>query len=149
MATVAVAGNKIYCTGTGYTTTSTITFSQGGTPSGRADALRVIGYSTTRGDNGQFVLTLQTNTGLTGLLASGSVYLENCNVNCSSLGTSTGMSATGNYVKIVNCKVSNFTSKGIIYSELPRLESSPVRSLEEHLPRRAGSTPPPLGRSAQ
>jgi hypothetical protein len=40
--------------------------------------------------------------------------VENMTVNCASLGTSVGIAANGNFSQVRQCKVSNFTSRGIV-----------------------------------
>jgi len=114
LAGAMVARNKAYGTGA-FTTTATITFAQSVTSDSADPMTRLIGYGTTRGDSGQATLTLQTNTGLTGILMSGNGFsVEQIAVDCASLATSTGISfGSLQYSRVLNCKVANFTSAGI------------------------------------
>ncbi len=114
LATIFVASNKAFVkTSGGYTSTATITFAQTCVPNNAVTQSRLIGYTTTRNDRGKAVLTLSTNTGLTGLNFTGNGwFVENIHVNCSSLGTSTGITL-GTFSTICSCKVSNFTVKGL------------------------------------
>jgi hypothetical protein len=113
-----VAGNKAFCKGeSGTTQTATVTFAQnvnsGTGPLTSQANTRLIGYGTTRNDGVQALITLSTNTGLFGIKGTGEgLNVYNFNVNCASLGTSTGI-FLGPQSIVHNCKVSNATSVGI------------------------------------
>ena len=113
-AAIYAASNKIFAKGEAIqTTTAGVTFSTGATPSATAPMTRIIGYTSVRGDGGQFTLKLLTNAGLIGIQPSGAgISLENITVDCNSLGTSEGFGA-GNFGRLVNCIVKNFTLVGI------------------------------------
>lgn len=107
-----VASNKAYVTGA-FTTTATLALSQASVETGALPPTRLIGYGSTRGDNVHATLTLQTNTGLIGInMTGGGWTVENIDVDCASLATSTGfvVSAISN---LRNCKASSFTLRGI------------------------------------
>lgn len=110
-----VTSNRIFVkAGTGYTSTATTTFSVGANPSVAVPHSRLIGYTTTRGDGGRASLTLSTNTGLTALSVTGIGWIiENFTIDCASLGTSIGITFSGAFGMVRNCKVSNFTARGI------------------------------------
>jgi len=110
---VRVDGNKIFNSGS-FTTTASITISAGpNPPAASAPRNMLIGYGTRRGDGVKANVTLSTNTGLTAINVTGTGWvIDGFNVDCASLGTSIGISA-GTYGLVRNCKVSNFTSKGI------------------------------------
>ncbi len=108
-----VSGNKIFVKAATYTCTATNTFSTSTTPSNSQMPCRIIGYTTSRGDNGRATIKLSTNTGLTGLSMTGNGWMvENLAVDCNSLGTSTGI-AIAEFSTVRNCLVKNFTSIGI------------------------------------
>jgi hypothetical protein len=113
VAPVAVASNKIYCTGA-FTTTASIAFAQSSTPSAATTwAMRVIGYGAARNDSGHATLTLTANTGITVVNLSGiGIWVENLDVDCGSFATSTAFSV-GNHCAVRNCKAANFATKGI------------------------------------
>ena len=113
-AALTVGSNKAYVTGA-FTSTATITFAPSGvTPAGNVPQTRLIGYGAVRGDAGHATLTLQTNTGLTGITSAASGFtVEQIDVDCASLGTSTGIALTVAFGAIRNCKVANFTVKGL------------------------------------
>src|SRR5437868_6674660 len=109
-----VASNKAYVTGA-FTSTATNTFAQTVAPTAANSPTRLIGYSSARGDSGHATLTLQTNTGLTGISATGSgFWMEQVDVDCGSLGTSTGVNLAGASSQCRNCKISNFTTRGLL-----------------------------------
>lgn len=121
-----VASNRAFIkAGSGYTQTASAVFTTSNTPSNTEPYTRLIGYTTTRGDGGRAVITLSTNTGLVGINSSAgnSLFIENLEVNCAGLGTSTGIYGGAYYVYLRNCKVSNFTAYGI------RLAAGGERSL--------------------
>jgi hypothetical protein len=108
-----VASNKGYVTGA-FTSTATITLAVGASPSGATGYTRIIGYGAARGDAGHATLTLATNTGLTGIaMTSVGCGVEQLDVDCASLGTSTGISVGNSDSYARRCKVSNFTTAGI------------------------------------
>lgn len=119
VAPIAVGSNKIFVQASaGFSTTATITFAQSVTPDKTTPFTRLIGYTTVRTDAGKATLTLSTNTGLTAILSSGNGFsVENFSVNCASLGTSTGINLNGGgqYGRVRNCKVANFTTAGIVF----------------------------------
>lgn len=108
---------------TTYDIAATMTLSVGGAPQDGFPANRLVGYNTTPGDIVPGGLTrptikLITNTGLTAIsvtAANGGWFLENLIIDCNSLGTSTGIGIGGSaaWVRIYNCKISNFTKAGI------------------------------------
>jgi hypothetical protein len=111
-----VASNKAYCTGS-FSSTATTTFAQTATPTGTVSRTRLIGYGATRGDTTHATLTLSTNTGLTGIALTGNgFFVEQMDVNCASLGTSTGISGSGFWGTVQRCKVSNFTTRAIVFT---------------------------------
>lgn len=114
LAGAMIASNKAFVTGA-FTATATTTFAQTATASGSTAPTLVIGYGATRGDSVHATLTLQTNTGLTGINGTGnSFWVRQIDVDCGSLGTSIGIGNAGGNSAVENCKVSNFTSKGIL-----------------------------------
>ncbi len=115
LAGAVVASNKAYCTGSFTANTATaITFGAAAvTPSGTTPPTRLIGYGSTRTDGLHATITLSTNTGLTGIsLTNRGWIVENIDIDCASLGTSTGMTV-GQFTTVRNCKVANFTTLGI------------------------------------
>lgn len=111
----AATGNKYFVKAeSGITITASIAFSPTAvTPSSTNMPNRLIGYNATRGDGGRVTITCSTNTGITALSsANAGAWIENFDINCASLGTSTGVSVTGSS-QVRNCKVSNATSNGI------------------------------------
>jgi hypothetical protein len=127
LASAMVTSNKAFIKGGTYTTTATNTFGTGqAVVTNSVPPNRLIGYASARGDIAQTapgtwannasrpVVTLSTNTGLTGLaISNGGWIVENLSVNCASLGTSKGITLSGNPSVIRNCKVSAFTSRGV------------------------------------
>jgi hypothetical protein len=109
-----IASNRAFIqAGSGYTTTSTITFAGGLVPYPNQPPIYITGYGTYRGDGGRATITLSTNTGLTCIkLTTYGWFLQNLYINCNSLATSTGIQTT-QYTYIYNCKVANFKSYGI------------------------------------
>ena len=109
LATVMVASNVAWAKGA-FTSTATITFAQGAAAGINS---RLFGYGSTRGDATHATLTLQTNTGLTGINCTGSSWeVAQIDVNCASLGTSTGINISNQFSRVERCKVSNFTTAG-------------------------------------
>jgi hypothetical protein len=105
--------NKAYFKGTGFVETATTTWAQNVNPTDMFPHTRLIGYGTTRGDAVHALLTLQTNTGLTAINGTGGgLSVEQIDVNCASLGTSTGI-VLPTASQAIRCKVSNFTTRGI------------------------------------
>jgi hypothetical protein len=114
-ATGRVGSNRFYVKATGtLTITATLTLNTTVTASSTVPPNRIIGYTSSRTDKGKASVTLSTNTGLTAFDGTGITgwYLENLNINCSSLGTSTGI-ALGDNSYAINVKVSNCTIAGI------------------------------------
>lgn len=109
LAGTIVGSNLAYATGS-FTASTTTTFSPSGTT---AAPTRLLGYGSTRGDGTHARLTLQTNTGLTGLSMQGSYFdVRYFDVDCGSLGTSTAFTQNGNGCSVTYCKAANFTSVG-------------------------------------
>ncbi len=110
-----VSNNKGFVKAGTYTTTATNTCAATGVdPSGSAPPNWLIGYSSTRGDNGQATIKLSTNSGLIGLNVTGTGwFIHNFIVDCSSLSTSKGIVLSTNWGQVYNCKVMNATSIGI------------------------------------
>src|SRR5581483_10209108 len=111
------ASTKSYCVGAGvnaFTSSATITFEQPvSTTSAAPPPTRLIGYGSSRGDTTHAALTLQTNTGLVGLKSTGqSFYFEQMDVDCTNLGTSTGITV-GTSGLAIRCMVKNYTTAGI------------------------------------
>jgi hypothetical protein len=73
---------------------------------------RLFGYTTTCGDHGPVNITLSTNTGLTALDFSGNAgwWIDGVNIDCSSLGTSTGI-FLGAQSQLSNFKINNCTTR--------------------------------------
>lgn len=111
-----VASNKAFIKATGtYTTTAIIAFAQSVVPAANALPSRLIGYTTTRGDGGRATIRLSTNTGLYAFNFTGQGWrCENILIDCNNLGTSSGIALNANYPKIINCKIINWTSNGIL-----------------------------------
>jgi hypothetical protein len=92
-----------------YSTSSQLNYAASGTNAGVGS---IVGYSSTRGDNGQFTITASTTSSTTWLLLSNGVNIQNAIVNCSSLTSSTGIEADQgssqamshlNNVEVENC----------------------------------------------
>ena len=108
-----VAGNKIFATGS-ETRTATTTLSVSSTPSNSAMASQLIGYTSARGDGGQYTITLATNSSLTGLSVTGNGWwIDNVTVDCASLTSSTGISLGGAFSRLWRCKAANFKTVGL------------------------------------
>jgi hypothetical protein len=119
-------GNKFFVKAeTTITTTASIALNAPAiAPANTVMPNRLIGYTTTRGDNGKVTIALSTNTGLVGLnITTNGWIVENFTINCAGLGTSTGIAITTNYNTIRNCLIYAFTSAGI------SLITSPTSSL--------------------
>lgn len=96
------------------TATIAINGTQINPPTATAPWTRYIGYTSSRGDNGRVSVALSTNTGLTAFaITTIGVSIENFDIDCASLGTSTGISTTVSNCRIINNKVKNFTTAGI------------------------------------
>jgi hypothetical protein len=114
-ASTAIMGNRCFMKAGSYASiTASVSFAQSG--SGyqfNAPALKIVGYTTYRGDNGRTSLTLATNTGITCFNCTATpTFIENFSVDCASLGTSIGIKVS-QYSTIRNCEVKNATSFGI------------------------------------
>jgi hypothetical protein len=82
-------------------------------PAAGAMPNRLIGYGTTRGDAALVTLQLITNTGLSALnITNTGWFVENFDIDCNALGTSTGIAYTSHCV-VSNCRVRNFTAAGV------------------------------------
>lgn len=113
LAGAMIASNDAHATGA-FSSTATTTFAQTVTPAPATPYTRLRGYGSVRGDGGHATLTLSTNTGLTGINITGAGWrIENIDVDCASLGTSTGISSSQTNTYVANCKASNFTVMGI------------------------------------
>ena len=80
------------------------------------DAFASVAQALGSGRRAEIVDLVQTNTGLTGISATGSGFsIENLNVDCANLGTSTGIAfaAASFYGSVGNCNIGNFTTVGI------------------------------------
>lgn len=112
---IYVASNKIFFKAEATQQISAgITFATGVNASNTAPPSRIIGYTTTRADAGRGTIQLITNSGLTAITLSGIAnYLENFVIDCNSLATSTGITASGSESAVINCKVMNFKTRGI------------------------------------
>jgi hypothetical protein len=125
-AAVMVASNKIFVrrNATVYDSNATTTISVSTTPTNGTPPTRLIGYYQTRGDCTvaavkagtvtRPTLRLITNTGLTGIACTGNgIYVEGLIIDCNNLGTSTGISHSGDYSEVKNCKILNSRTYGI------------------------------------
>lgn len=116
-AAIYVGSNKIFVKAEAtISTTASIVFptSSNNPPTTTTPPSRLIGYTTSRTDQGRVTIQLSTNTGLVALDASAALgfNIENFVIDCNSLGTSKG-ARLYYYSSIYNCKVLNFTSMGI------------------------------------
>jgi hypothetical protein len=112
LATGRVAGNKFFLKATGnYTVTASLALNTSQTPSSTAMPNRIIGYTTTRTDKGRASIVLSTTAGVTVFNGTGITgwYLENLDINCATLGTSTGV-ALGDNSLFINGKIRNCTT---------------------------------------
>jgi hypothetical protein len=114
LAGAMVSSNWAYCTGA-FTTNATITFAQSiNPPVAASPQTALIGYGSSRGDSTHATLTLQSNSGLTAINASGFGFeIAQFDVDCASLATSTGIKVLQNYCTVRSCKVSNAKTQGI------------------------------------
>jgi hypothetical protein len=116
LSSVMIGSNKAFCKAEAtQTTAATLSFTPGAVaPSRTVPYTRLIGYTTSRTDAGMFTVQLITNTGLTAIvLHSGGATVENFTIDCNSLGTSMGIDFEAGHQYAKNCKVSNFTLRGI------------------------------------
>jgi hypothetical protein len=97
-----------------YTITADITLNTTVSQSATVPPNQLVGYTTTPGDGGRASITLSTNTGLTAINGTGvpGWYIRNFTINCSSLGTSRGISLDDQSMAI-NVKISNCTTSHI------------------------------------
>jgi Right handed beta helix region len=112
-----VESNHAFVTGS-YTNSATITLAPGGSfPTDTIPYTVISGYSTYRGDGGHATITLATNGSLTAIsCTSQGMIVENFTINCASLSSSIGIGLSANSMGVRNCKISNFTSAGIVLS---------------------------------
>jgi hypothetical protein len=100
-----------------YSTTSQLNYNASGTNAGVGS---IVGYTSSRGDGGQFTITASTTTGTVWLLLSQGVNVQNAIVNCSSLGTSTGIETNGGSSQVndnlYNVEVENCTTAGFNFN---------------------------------
>lgn len=89
---------------------------------------RLFGYTTTCGDHGPVNYTFSTNTGITGFLGDGQAagwWIDGFNIDCASLGTSTGIAFGGQSIlthsKIANCTTRLYKAGGT-YSNTQNVE---------------------------
>ncbi len=112
VAGTAIFSNKIFATGA--VGGAGVTFAQTGTPTAANPPTRIMGYTSTHGDAGHASFALTGGTGQAAITLSGQgCWIEGVDVDCGSLGTSTGIVASGTQAMVRNCKVSNFTTRGI------------------------------------
>ncbi len=74
---------------------------------------RLFGYTTTCGDHGPVSYTFSTNTGITGFLGDGQAagwWIDGFNIDCASLGTSTGIAFGGQSI-LTHSKIANCTTR--------------------------------------
>jgi hypothetical protein len=113
----AIGGNKYFVKADGtYQISANIVAGAGSYDGFGGVSGKIIGYSSSRTDGGRPTVQLITNTGLTAFeFASGGGagwQLWNFNIDCNSLGTSTGVKICS-YGFVYNVKVSNYTLAGI------------------------------------
>lgn len=102
-------------------TTTGFTFTAASvTPSETVPHTHLIGYTTTRGDNGQVAVTATSGSSYNVILMSNAGWIvEGINVNCSSLTGVAGIynanASGGTYLVVRNCKVSNHGTYGIVF----------------------------------
>lgn len=108
------ASNIIFVKATGtLVKTATTTCNNSLTPSRTAPPNQIIGYTTTRGDNGRFTLQLSTNSGLVGIACSADGwYIRNAAIDCNSLSGCIGIQVRS-YSMVYNCKISNYRTSGV------------------------------------
>lgn len=111
---VALAKNRIWVKAGTYTRTATTTVTAGSFWF-NTQPVFIIGYNTTRGDTptgaNRPIISLSTNTGLTGISITGCAYVANIIIDCNGLGTSIGM-VLNDYCFVFNVTVREFTSYG-------------------------------------
>lgn len=112
-----VAQNTIYVKATAnYTVTATLTLASGINDIGSVRPNQLIGYTTTRGDNGQPTVTTSTNSLALMTVAMCNVHVRNFILDCNSTTTSIGLKVTAanssRGLQITNVKAMNFTGKG-------------------------------------
>ncbi len=112
------ASNIAYVKATGtHTVTATITLASGLNDLPNVTPNALIGYTSSRTDNGQVTITTATNTLALITVAMCNVIIANFDLNCASTTTSIGMKITASQqdrgTRVCNVKVRNFTSKGI------------------------------------
>jgi len=109
-----VASNKAFVTNLTTPVTAAVSFAQATVfPSDSTSATVLQGYTTTRGDGGLATVTYGTNTGISLTFSNYGWWVENLAINCSSLGTSTGIVLAGFDSHATGNKVANCTSAGI------------------------------------
>jgi hypothetical protein len=106
LASSMVASNRAFIKATG-------TYVQTATPAFTANNVWLFGYTTTRGDGGRASIQLSTNSGLAGISIGYGGVIENFDIDCNNLATSTGIVDTNVANTIRNVKVSNFTRFGL------------------------------------
>jgi hypothetical protein len=111
-----VLGNRIYVKAGTYSTSVGFSSALAQSPANNAPPCRLIGYSTSRGDNGR--ATVQASGGsvvLVSITGAGWV-IENFVLDCNSQTTATGLSSASSFTVVRNCVVKNFTNRGIQFS---------------------------------
>lgn len=101
-----VSNNRIFVRGgTEYTTATEITF---------ANAVRIFGYTTARGDRGRFTLRATASpSGYVVKLTNGDAVLENAVIDCDERTTCSGVHLQGGGSSVFNAIVKDFTVRGI------------------------------------
>lgn len=109
------SSNVIWASGTFTNTTSLLLSVAGpGIANTGAPANRLVGYGTTRGDNGRFTIQLSTTSGLTAISATTQGWIvSNVEVKCNSVANSTGIASTATLTNIRNVKVSGCLTAAI------------------------------------
>jgi parallel beta helix pectate lyase-like protein len=108
------AGNIIFVKATGTNTiTASIVLNNNQTPSATVPMSQIIGYTTTRTDNGRATIQASTNSGIT-MLGGGNAgwVIRNFVLDCNSLTTCTSLGPNF-YTEVSNVKAMNFTSCGL------------------------------------
>lgn len=111
LATNMLASNKAYCSGA-FGSIAGLTFAQTSVATLAAPPTRLIGYGSTRGDTTHATMVL--GSGTSGINTTGAnFFVEQFDVDCNSVATSTGIILAGNNSRAIRCKASGFTTAGI------------------------------------
>jgi hypothetical protein len=111
-----VLGNRIYVKSGTYSTASGFSSSLAQSPANNAPPNRLLGYSTSRGDNGQPTLQASANSTTLITLTGAGWVIENFILDCNSKLTSTGLTSNSSFTVVRNCVAKNFTVAGITLS---------------------------------